>query len=147
MKELHAEIEIRASPEQIWKLLTDFSSFPQWNPFLRQAAGKLEVGARLDVFIQPPGGRGMRFRPTVLKAVPNHELRWLGRLLFPGLFDGEHTFTIEPAGAGLVRFTQREVFRGLFVPLLGNAFYERTQQGFSEMNGALKIRVEDNLYS
>jgi len=37
----------------------------------------------------------MTFRPTILKAEPNRELRWLGHLLVPGLFDGEHIFTIE----------------------------------------------------
>ena len=59
----------------------------------------------------------MTFRPTVLKVEPNREFRWLGHLLFPGLFDGEHIFTIEPLGEGHVRFTQREVFTGLLVPL------------------------------
>jgi len=37
----------------------------------------------------------MTFRPTILKAEPERELRWLGRLLLPGLFDGEHVFEIE----------------------------------------------------
>jgi hypothetical protein len=36
----------------------------------------------------------MTFRPTVLNAETNRELRWLGHLLAPGLFDGEHSFTI-----------------------------------------------------
>jgi hypothetical protein len=30
MKELHSEIEIQASADRVWQLLTDFSSFPQW---------------------------------------------------------------------------------------------------------------------
>src|SRR4051812_43292780 len=69
-----------------------------------------------------PGGRGMTFRPTVLEAVPGHRLRWLGRLLVPGLFDGEHTFAIKPLSKGRVRLVQQETFRGLLVgPMTGLA--------------------------
>lgn len=60
----------------------------------------------------------MTFKPMLLKLEPKHELRWLGRLLMPGLFDGKHIFSLEPLGPQHVRFTQSEVFKGLFVPLL-----------------------------
>ena len=142
MKELRSEIEIQASAERVWQLLTDFPSFPQWNPFIRKATGNIRVGERLEVNIQPSGASGMTFRPTVLKAEPNRELRWLGHLLISGLFDGEHSFTIEPLGEGRVRFTQREVFTGLLVPLLARGLDTDTRRGFEEMNQALKARAE-----
>ncbi len=142
MKELRSEIEIQASAERVWQLLTDFPSFPQWNPFIRKATGNIRVGERLEVNIQPSGASGMTFRPTVLKAEPNRELRWLGHLLISGLFDGEHIFTIEPLGEGRVRFTQREVFTGLLVPLFARGLDTDTRRGFEEMNQALKARAE-----
>ena len=142
MKELRSEIEIQASAERVWQLLTDFPSFPQWNPFIRKVSGNIQVGERLEVYIQPSGASGMTFRPTVLKAEPNRELRWLGHLLISGLFDGEHSFTIEPLGDGRVRFTQREVFTGLLVPLFARGLDTDTRRGFEEMNLALKSRAE-----
>ena len=145
MKELRSEIEIEAPAERVWQLLTDFSSFPQWNPFIRHASGTILVGERLEVNIQPSGARGMTFRPSVLKAEPNRELRWLGHLLIPGLFDGEHIFTIEPLGESRVRFTQREVFTGLLVPLFARGLDTDTRRGFEEMNQALKARAEQDL--
>jgi len=142
MKELRTEIEIQASDKRVWQLLTDFASFPQWNPFLCQAAGEAKVGARLEVHIQPSGASGMTFKPVVLKVEPNRELRWLGRLLMPGLFDGEHIFTIENLDANRVRFTQREVFTGLLVPLFARSLDTDTRRGFEEMNQVLKSRAE-----
>ena len=142
MKELRTEIEIQASAERVWQLLTDFPSFPQWNPFIRKASGKIRVGERLEVKLQPSGASAMTFRPTVLKAKPNREFRWLGHLLISGLFDGEHIFTIEPLGESRVRFTQREIFTGLLVPLLARGLDTDTQRGFVEMNQALKTRAE-----
>jgi len=142
MKELRNEIEIQASAERVWQILTDFASFPNWNPFIRRANGEPRIGAQLEVFLQPSGARGMTFRPEVLKAEPNHELRWLGHLLVPGLFDGEHIFIIEPLGANRVRFVQREIFTGLLVPLFMRWLNTGTLRGFEEMNHALKIRAE-----
>jgi uncharacterized protein YndB with AHSA1/START domain len=86
MKELCTEIEIQASSERVWQILADLARFPQWNPFIRWANGQVKAGARLEVRIQPSGASGMTFKPTVLKAEPNRELRWLGRFLLPGPF-------------------------------------------------------------
>lgn len=142
MKELHSEIEIEAEKEQVWQLVTDFERSPQWNPFIRQVKGNAEVGSKLEVFIQPSGARGMRFKPTVLTAEPNRELRWLGRLIMPGIFDGEHVFTIEPLEENQVRFRQQEIFTGILVPLLARSLDNDTLRGFNEMNQALKARAE-----
>jgi hypothetical protein len=99
----------------------------------------------LTISIQPPGGssgKGMTFRPTVLVAEPGRELRWMGRLLLPGIFDGEHYFQIEPLGSGSVRFVHGERFSGLLVPLLKSSLAGGTKAGFVAMNEALKARVE-----
>jgi hypothetical protein len=142
MKELHTEIEIEASAERVWGLLTDFASYPQWNPFIRSISGQPAAGERLEVRIEPPGGRGMTFKPEVLNAEPNRELRWLGHLLVPGVFDGEHSLAIQPLGEARVRFVQRETFRGLLLPLFARSLDNNTQRGFEEMNRALKERAE-----
>jgi len=141
-KEIISQIVIDASPERVWHLLTDFESFPQWNPFIRRAQGRPKAGGRIEVHIQPSGARGMTFRPKILKAEPNHELRWLGRLWMPWLFDGEHIFTIEPIGIRRVHFVQREIFTGLLVPFLKHGLETNTKRGFEEMNLALKLKAE-----
>jgi hypothetical protein len=84
----------------------------------------------------------MTFRPTVLNAETNRELRWLGHLLAPGLFDGEHSFTIQPLEDNRVRFVQREAFKGLLVPLFARSLDNNTRRGFEEMNRAVKERAE-----
>jgi hypothetical protein len=143
MRELNTEIEINASAERVWQLLTDFDSYPQWNPFIRSAEGKPEPNSKLSIFVQPSGARGMKFNPTVLKAEPQRELRWLGSLLIRGLFDGEHIFIIEPLAENRVRFVQHEKFSGLLVPLFWRSLDTDTRRGFNEMNVALKERAEN----
>ena len=139
---LRTEIDINASGERVWRVLTDFSAYGEWNPFITSISGEVRRGARLKVRVQPSGGRGMTFRPTVLAADRNRELRWVGRLLFPGIFDGEHAFLITPLENGGVRLRQQETFRGLLVPLLRRLLDGQTRAGFEAMNRALKERAE-----
>jgi hypothetical protein len=141
MLELRTEIEIDAPAERVWAVLIDFERFPDWNPFIRRIHGNAQVGSRLDVLPGASGTRPMRFRPTVKAVVPNRELRWLGRLGLPRLFDGEHIFQIEPLGPIRSRFVQRERFRGLLVPLLVRSLSRDARRGFEEMNRALQERV------
>jgi hypothetical protein len=140
--QLQTEIEIDAAPDQVWAILTDFTAYPEWNPFIKYIHGLPQHGARLEVRIQPSGARGMTFRPSVLMADAGRELCWLGRFLLPGLFDGEHCFVIEPLASGKVRFRQSEQFSGMLVPVFRGSLERDTKRGFEEMNQALKARVE-----
>lgn len=141
-KQIETDIEINASAETVWNILTNFEAHPSWNPLVREISGLPKEGERLRVFIQPQGGKGMVFKPVVLKAEANRELRWLGKLLVPGLFDGEHYFRIEPVSEGRVRFIHGETFRGILVGLFAKGLDNGTKQGFRGMNEALKKRAE-----
>ena len=142
MKVVETSVEIQASAERVWQVLTDFPSHPQWNPFIRRISGPVKEGARLEVTLGPPGGRAMTFRPVLLKVQANRELRWLGRLLVPRLFDGEHSFVIEPVDQSRVRFIQSEKFSGILVSLFARSMEADTQCGFAEMSQAIKAQAE-----
>ncbi len=143
MKELRTEINIQASPEGVWAVLTDFDSYPDWNPFIRSIEGKPEKGKRFKVTIQQPDSRPMTFNPVCLEMDESREFRWLGHLLFRGLFDGEHIFELQPGPDGTTRFIHRERFSGLLVPLLWKQLDTKARQGFEMMNLELKKRAED----
>ena len=141
LRELRSEIEIDAPPERVWAVVTEFAAYPEWNPFIRRISGELREGARLEVRIEPPGARATTFKPTVRAVERNRELRWLGRLLVPGIFDGEHSLLIEPREGGRSRFVQSERFSGFLVGFVKGTL-AKTEGGFEQMNAALKARVE-----
>ena len=141
MRTIEHAVEIDASPERVWEVLTDFEAYDEWNPFLTHVDGRPEEGARLKVTFQPPGGRRVRMRPTLKAVTPLRELRWLGRAGIPGLFDGEHRFAIDILGGGRTRLVQSEVFHGLLVPLFKTTI-ARAALGFAAMNEAMKARAE-----
>ena len=141
MRELRREIEVEAPPGRVWAVVIDFAAYPDWNPFIRRISGELLEGARLEVRIEPPEARATTFRPTVRAVEANRELRWLGRLLVHGIFDGEHSLRIEPLDGGRSRFVQSERFSGVLVGLVKGTL-AKTEAGFEQMNTALKARVE-----
>ncbi|MGJ1498699.1 SRPBCC family protein [Sphingobacterium spiritivorum] len=138
-KEIKTEIVIHATPEKIWKILTDFENYVQWNSFITSITGEVEKGNKIVVRIKPPNGKGMTFKPTILTKTDNKELSWRGKLLFKGLFDGTHIFELINNGDGTTTFIQSERFSGIFVCLFN---LQKTRNGFNEMNKKLKEIAE-----
>ena len=149
MRTVQSEILIDATPERVWEVLTDFAAYPEWSSFIATISGSLEVGGKLIVRVQPPGGRGMTFKPTLKHAEPARHLGWLGRVVVPGVFDGAHDFVLPPAGAGNggpavgTHVLQRETFTGVLVGLFRRTI-DQTSVGFEEFNRALKGRAEQS---
>jgi len=122
-------------------VVTDFAAYSEWKPFIRSISGELHEGAKLEVRIEPPGARAMTIKPTVRADEASRELRWLGRLLLPSVFGGEHTLRIEPLDNSHSRFVQSERFSGLLVGLFKGTL-AKSEAGFEQMNAALNARVE-----
>lgn len=142
MKELRTQIKINATPEKVWRVLTDFKAYPEWNPFITKLEGTLAPGQKLTVTLAPPNERVMTIQPTLLEANPNKMLRWKGQLLFPGIFDGEHIFEIIDNKDGTSTFVHRENFSGILIPLFKKMLDVSTKRGFEMMNEELKRRSE-----
>jgi hypothetical protein len=145
MREIATEIEIGASADRVWQILTDFPRFPEWNPLIRSVHGKAAEGAKLKILVESPGRKPMAFKPRVTRVVPGQEFRWLGRLIVPGVFDGEHIFEISPRGDDRVRFVHRECFSGVLVPILWKSMDVSTRRGFEAMNEALRKKAESEV--
>lgn len=141
-KEIRTELVIKASPSVVWSVLTDFPNYPSWNPFIKWIKGNAQQGAKITARIEPPNASGMTFKPTLLIVKKNQELRWLGHLFIPGLFDGEHIFELYENSDGTTTFVQREEFRGLLVGVFQKMLDTSTLQGFDAMNRKLKERAE-----
>ena len=86
----------------------------------------------------------MTFRPMVLNAANQQELRWLGHLGFLGLFDGEHYFQLTTIGNGCSRFTQGKRFSGILVSMFVSSMEAATKAGFNAMNQTLNNRAKAN---
>ncbi len=142
MKEIKTEIIINASPEKVWKVLTDFKSYPDWNPFITSIEGDVFEGSKFKVRIKPLGSSGMNFSPICTSFNENVEFSWLGKLMTKGIFDGKHIFELQAVDQGRTKLIQREEFNGILVPMFWKNLNVNTRWGFEMMNDKLKEIVE-----
>src|SRR5262245_50941189 len=105
-------IDINASKDAVWDVLTDFACYKEWNPDMR-IEGVPEVGSNLVVYLSG----GMSFKPKVLVATPGEELRWLGKLGLRGIAAGEHFFVLTTNDDGTTRLNHGERYSGVLVTL------------------------------
>src|SRR4051812_50210705 len=66
--ECAAAIEIRATPQRIWSLLTNAADFPRWNSTVTRISGTIAEGERLALEVAAAPGRTFRPRVTQVEA-------------------------------------------------------------------------------
>jgi hypothetical protein len=138
---LHAELEIDATPEQVWKVLADRSAYQEWNPFIISSTGELVAGGTITNVLRDTEGKETTFTPELLAVEPNKELRWVGKIAFGGIFDGEHAFRLEELPNGRTRLIHEETFRGAAVPFTKSMLTKTIEPQFAAMNHALAERA------
>ncbi|MGS2762993.1 SRPBCC family protein [Sinomicrobium sp. M5D2P9] len=143
--EIKTQIIINATLDKVWTVLMDFENSPNWNSFITSITGEPKVGGQITVSIVSPEGKHMTFKPAVLAFEHNKEFRWIGKLWFKGVFDGEHKFELMDNGNGTTIFNHSQTFKGMLVGLFRKQLKDNTKTGFEWMNVELKNRVESNL--
>ena len=139
--ELRTEVEIDAPVSHVYDVLTDFSHYAEWNPFVTAISGKLAVGEQLSVEMSLPEGKTYLLKPKLTHVAERAELRWRGHFLLPALLDADHFFLLSEQRENVTRFVQGENFSGLLLRFSGRTL-TLTARGFVYMNQALKKRAE-----
>lgn len=139
-RQVSTQLLIAATADQIWDVLVDFERLPHWNHFIRSISGSPSVGSHLQVKLQPEGASAMSFTPLVVHAEPKKHFAWRGKVLVKGLFDGTHSFRLEPQADGQTLFIHEEQFAGVLVPLF-KGMLSRLPKTFDRFNKELQAEV------
>lgn len=143
MKEIGGSIEIEAPAACVWGVLTDFPSYPEWNPWLTEMVGVLVAGSPFDATVRSPGGPAVRLATVAVRIDDGRELLFRGRAM-RGLVTDDHLFTVEPLAPGRTRFSQRMVLGGPVIPL-ARGTVAALHRGLEAMNLALRERCEGRM--
>lgn len=111
------ELNILASAQSIWSLLTDAKGHARWNSTVTSVEGQIREGEQLRLHVP---GTDRTFTPRVSGVVPNERMTWTGG--FSPVFKGVRTFTLRPCTDGSTDFQMEERFSGLMLPLVRGSF-------------------------
>lgn len=136
-KSVRAEVTIQAPPHEVWAVLTDPSSYSEWNPILVAVEGTFEEGATMAVDMRNPDGSITAMTPRVRELVPGSKLNQFGGI--PGVLTYDHTWTLKSVDGG-TRVRQFEEYRGIGV-LFWNP--ESVETAYNEANANLKEMFDD----
>ena len=135
--QISTSVIINADSSTVWKVLTAFERYSKWNPFIKSIQGKIEVGTKFHAEIDT-----MKFKPTTLVYDENKEFTWLGQLIFPGIFDGKHSFILQDNKDGTTTLIQKESFKGVLVRFMKKKLDNDILNKFNQMNEKLKEVAE-----
>jgi uncharacterized protein YndB with AHSA1/START domain len=134
--------EIEAPAEGVWRVLTDFEAYGEWNPFVVAAKSRLEVGAAMDM------------RVRVLPFMTQSQREWITSVepgvgfcygLAPrgaGALSSERCHRITAEGPNRCRYESRFAIDGWLSGIIGGLLGRQLRRGFTEMSAAVKARAE-----
>jgi hypothetical protein len=140
---IRTSVEIDAPSEAVYAVLSDFESYPAWNPYHRKVKGVFQDGADLVVHVTRPDGKQVEVPPHMIRIVANKEITWGGGIR--GIFYGEHSFLLEQISQDKTLLKHNEDFSGIAVGF-ADLPPEVIAKGYQLMNLALKERVESQNY-
>lgn len=139
------EMEIAASADRVWAVLTEFERYPDWNPYILRLETDRQPGSRITLrIVQPNWKKPLTLHPRLTNLDDRYrEVRWEGRVGIPLIFDTNHWIRVERIEDDRSRVVQAERFSGLFSSLLPSSARRATKLAFRLMAKALRERVEE----
>ncbi len=138
MKSYESSASIKASPEAIWKILTDAPGYPDWDSGVESVEGEIAPGVKIKVVSEANPGRAFPVKVTEFE--PAERMVWSGGMPL-GLFKGVRTFTLTPEADGMTLFKMREEYTGPLLPLIWRSMPD-LGPSFEQFANGLKAQAE-----
>lgn len=116
-QECAVSINIKASADKIWALLTTAQDFPRWNSTVQSLEGRIALGETIQLKVKYAPTR--TFKLKVSEFAPNQRMVW--RDGSAPMFQGVRTYTLTSRNDGTTDFNMNEVISGLMLPMIGGS--------------------------
>lgn len=144
MREIQTEIEISASLNTVWDVITDIGNWKEWSPIIVDASGASSPGSKLSItMIGEDGKDGPKYMPVITNNEKPNYFRWRAKMMAGFLFTNDKIFELEETDSGTL-LTHKEAFGGILVPMFWSKLKEHVPSMLNSMNEALKIKIENS---
>ena len=142
-KTISVETAIEAPASLVWEIISNNEQWSDWNPFITESKGLIKEGEKLKNKLLMDG-KEYTFKPKVVEFKEGQSFSWKGQFLFPGIFDGFHSFFVIPVDDNRSKLIQSEIFSGLLSRMFMKKGKESTSRNFEAMNNAVKSLAEES---
>ena len=140
-KRVFTEIEINATREQVWSILTDFDKMPEWSSSFQGMEGEFKAGGKASSYFKAPlGKKDMKFDHTIIEFKEGFSFGWSDPIML-GMKD-HHIYKLEELPNGNTRFIQTDSVEGGLTFLMGKLMLNEMNKTYQKFNQELKERVE-----
>ena len=141
-KLIRTETTINAPIHMVWQILTEFESYNEWNPFLKNVSADFRSGGKVK-FSAIVRGRKLKFAAKFNRVEELSYFAWSGDdAPISFAVNGNHYFELKKLDEKRTLFIHGENFTGLIIPAI-SFLLNQAQPAYESMNLALKERAEN----
>ncbi|WP_036153016.1 SRPBCC domain-containing protein [Maribacter forsetii] len=142
MKEYKIKIDIKATKETAWNVLTDFESYPKWNSVLTlNNNDSLILGRKFDVTISQTNGKHSNFKATAISKKNFQSFSATQKIIGKWFFQATHYFIIKEIDKEHITFIQKWELQGVISSVFRKQIFKELKV-FDKMNNELQLLVE-----
>lgn len=136
------EIEINATPEKVWSVLTDWDKLKEWSSsFIGISVSKPVKGERfVSYFKKPITGGKIELEHICTDYEEGKKFGWSGDII--GKITDHHIYSIAPTQQGTTIFRQEDGLHGPHSKFFNFLAKHKMTAMYKKFNKELKIRVE-----
>ena len=132
---------VQAPAEILWEVISDFSTWKDWNPVHPRIEGEMRIGTTLTVDLVHGEGQLTTIQPIVQDWVPYEQLHWRTKRL-NGFVTAIRYLEIENMGPANSTFSNGELFMGPLVRWVSRDERRRLRAAYTRMGEAVRDRAE-----
>lgn len=136
------QIEINATPEQVWSVLTDWDNLKDWSStFMGISVSKPVIGeVFISYFKNPISGGRIELKHICTDYLEGVKFGWSGDII--GKITDHHVYSVEPTHVGTTLFKQEDGLHGPHSKFFNFLAEHKMTAMYNRFNKELKARVE-----
>ena len=139
---IDATLDIEASAETVWEVITDFARYGEWNPFISACSTTLVPGEPIDLQVHLFGSGPRPQREWMLSHTPGREFSYRMKPAPAGALRSRRWHRLTPLDAGRCRYESHFELAGWLSPLVRALLGARLRKGFAGMTAGIHNRAE-----
>ncbi|MGQ4596708.1 SRPBCC family protein [Nocardia sp. R6R-6] len=135
-------VDIDAPAELVWQVITDFSRYREWNPFVSQCRSSLVPGEPIDMLVHIRGSRPRKQREWIRSHTPGREFGYTMTPIPSRPLHSLRSHTVTPLPDNRTRYESHFELGGWLHPLVVALLGKNLRRGFADMTEGIRKQSE-----